>query len=388
MRILHAFIFFSIRFAGGTCDLIYKLAKAQVRAGLNPIISTGDHQFDADLAGSLPGVEFWVEHSWLDRSGFSLMPGLGKRLRSNPRVDVVHMHVFRTFQNLSLYWHCKRNRIPYIMDAHGAVPYYKRKPIIKRLFDRLWGRRILREAAVLVAETEVGVQEYLDIDPTLERNRIVVLSPPFDTDEFVNLPERGRFRSEWSISPEENMIMFLGRIHQIKGNDFLIRGFAKLLERGVKARLVLVGPDNGHMEECKQLAKDLGAADHVLFTGFLYAEKKQSALVDADIVAQLSRQEQGAWAPFEAVLCGTPIVVTDHTGAGEDVKRIDAGWTVRFDDVEDLASRLQWMLSHRDETRSKTMQAKRHIEEKLSMNVRVHEYTDLYSKAIALCRNR
>ena len=73
MRILHAFIFFSIRFAGGTCDLIYKLAKVQACAGLKPIISTGDYKFDAELSESLTGVEFWVERSWLNRAGFSIM---------------------------------------------------------------------------------------------------------------------------------------------------------------------------------------------------------------------------------------------------------------------------------------------------------------------------
>lgn len=382
MRVLHAFIFFSIKFAGGTCDLMYKLVKAQAKAGLKPIINAGNHQFDAELAATIPEVEFWTEPSWLDKSGFSLMPGLGKRLRSSPRLDVVHMHVFRTFQNLCLYWHCRKNGIPYIMDAHGAVPYYKRKPIIKRLFDMLWGRRILRNAAFLVAETAVGVQEYLDIDPALDRDRIVILSPPFDTDEFAILPPRGGFRAEQGIPADVPVVMFLGRIHHIKGNDFLIKGFAELLKRGRKAKLVLVGPDNGHMDECKRIAGERGISEHVVFTGFLYAGKKHSALVDADIVAQMSRQEQGAWAPFEAVLCGTPIIVTDHTGSGEDVKRVDAGYTVQFDDVGGLADKLLWMLDHAEETKAKTLKAKQHIETALSMNARVHEYTRLYERAI------
>ena len=63
--------------------------------------------------------------------------------------------------------------------------------------------------------------------------------------------------------------------------------------------LVLVGPDDGHMAECKKIVEDLGISRNVLFTGFLGGEHKNSALVDADIVVQLSRFEQGAWAPLE-----------------------------------------------------------------------------------------
>ena len=50
MKILHAFIFFSIKHAGGTSDLMYKIAKAQKKAGLSPIILSGDYKFDYDLA--------------------------------------------------------------------------------------------------------------------------------------------------------------------------------------------------------------------------------------------------------------------------------------------------------------------------------------------------
>ena len=51
----------------------------------------------------------------------------------------------------------------------------------------------------------------------------------------------------------------------------------------------------------------------------------------------MSRFEQGAWAPLEGVLCKTPIIVTADTGTGEDVKRLNAGYLVDFDNNEMLA---------------------------------------------------
>src|SRR5207245_11567707 len=103
-------------------------------------------------------------------------------------------------------------------------------------------------------------------------------------------------------------------------------------------------------------------AAKVRFTGFLGGEDKLAALVDADVVVQTSRYEQGAWAPFEAVLCGTPIVVSRNSGAGEDVKRIDAGYLVDFGDRAELRDTLAYVLDHPDEARQKARTAKAYIE--------------------------
>ena len=69
MRILHPFVFFSIKFAGGTSDLMFKIAKAQKKAGLEPIILSGSYKFDDELADSLVGVECIKLRSWLDKFG-------------------------------------------------------------------------------------------------------------------------------------------------------------------------------------------------------------------------------------------------------------------------------------------------------------------------------
>ena len=301
-----------------------------------------------------------------------------KLIKVRKNIDVVHMHVFRTFQNVILYFFCKLYSIPYVMDAHGAVPYHKNKRFLKKIFDFVIGKKMLKDAKALVAETDVGRKEYIQIIPKLNDEDIEVLSPPFDTDEFIKLPEKGKFRQKFNIDLSKKVVMFLGRIHYIKGNDFLIKGFAEALKKRRDLYLVLVGPDDGHMEECKKLVSDLNISTNVLFTGFLGGEHKNSALVDADIVVQLSRFEQGAWAPLEGVLCKTPIIVTSDTGTGEDVKRIDAGYLVDFDNNEMLSERIINIIDNYDEAKKLTLNARDHIIEKLSMNARIHEYTDLY----------
>ena len=383
MKILHSFILFSVEVGGGTSDFIYKICKAQAKAGLRPTVLSGSYAFDQELADSLDGVDFHVEKTWLHRQGFSLMPGLILWCRNNlQQYDVVHMHVYRTFQNIILYYYCRKYNIPYVMDAHGSVPYFTKKNFIKKIFDKFIGKSILKNASVLLAETEIGVDEYIELDSTINRNKVVVLSPPFDTDEYLQLPKKGDFRKKYNISLDEKVISFLGRVHYIKGNDFLIKGFAEFVRNNQDSKLVIIGPDDGHMAECKEIVNNLDIKDKVIFTGFLGGEYKNSALVDSDIVVQLSRQEQGAWAPLEAVLCETPIVVTGHTGTGEDIKRLNAGYLVDFDDVNGLSNIFINIFDSYDLAMNKTLKAKQYIEQHLSFNCRVGEYTDIYNNSI------
>ena len=119
-----------------------------------------------------------------------------------------------------------------------------------------------------------------------------------------------------------------------------------------------------------------------MFTGFLGGDDKLSALVEADVVAQTSVYEQGAWAPFEAVLCGTPIIVTGHTGAGEDVKRLDAGYLVEFDNKDEIAGLILKVFEDPTEAKTKARQAADYIRRNMSMASRIEDYEKLYTECI------
>lgn len=380
MKVLQAYIFFSIKFAGGTSDLMFKLCKALEKTNVKNTVLCGSYNFDKSLSKKLEKTNFKVCKSYFDSMGFSITPGyisfLYKEMKS---FDVIHMHVYRTFQNIVLYIFCKIFKKDYIMDAHGSVPYFTNKRLLKKIFDLIIGKKILRDAKYLVAETEVGKKEYLDLDSSLDEKKIKIISPPFDTDEFIRKFSKNRFRNKFSIPEDAKIISFLGRIHYIKGVDFLIKGFANLIKNSDKNYILcLIGSDDGFLDKTNELIKKLNIEEHVRYIGFLSGDEKNDALYDSDLVVQLSRLEQGAWAPIEAVLCGTPILVTKNTGSGEDIKRLDAGALVEFDDVVGFTNIVNEIFNNYDYWASKTVNAKEYIIKNLSFNARVKEYLDLY----------
>ena len=79
------------------------------------------------------------------------------------------MHIYRTFQSAILYIFCRLFRIKYIIMRMELFHTIKIK-FLKKVFDFLIGKRMLKNSHCLVAETEVGKQEYLDICPELDKN--------------------------------------------------------------------------------------------------------------------------------------------------------------------------------------------------------------------------
>lgn len=381
MRILQAFHSFSLTHGGGTVDYVYKLSKYLARLGHEVSIWTTDSHLDQNYINSLRGVKVVAFKSYLSLSdGFSVTPELaayaGKNLKN---FDIIHMHCFRSFQNVVMGHYAKKYGIPYVIDAHGSMPRNSGKKNLKRLFDMSIGKKIFNSASKYIAETELGVSEYKAFGAS--DNKIALFPPPFDTEEFESLPPRGKFRRKYGIK-EKHIIMFLGRINRIKGIDFLVESFNELCKKRDDVLLVIVGRDEGFKAELEKLINSLGIGKKVLFTGFFYHKEKLEALVDADIVVQTSRYEQGAWAPIEAVLCGTPIIVSDNSGAGEDVKKIDSGYLVRFGDKTDLSSKMQWILDNPEEADIKTKKAKTYIETNLSMKNRIKDYEELLTGCI------
>ena len=384
IKVLHAFIWFSISKGGGTCDLMYKLAKAQEkRDDLKPMIHSSNEYFDQNLKNNLKNTVFILSNKLVNLFNLNLNSPSFKKIFTN-KPDVIHMHLYRSLQNVFLYIYCRLTKTPYIMDAHGSVPYWGKGIYKKKFFDFIIGKRIMLNAQAWIAESKVGVQEYIEYFPELTHKHIDLISPPFGIEEFLNLPNVSRniFCEKYNLSKDKKIISFLGRLHQEKGIDFLLRGIAKLKKNNIHVECLLVGPDDGYQDNLQKLAKELFIDKHVHFVGFKSGDSKNEILQNSDIVVQLSRFEQGAWAPIEGLLCGTPILVTRDTGSGEDVKRLDAGYLVAYDDTDEFFAQVNYIFSNYEEALKKTNKAKEYIINNLSMEARMNEYVELYKRCL------
>jgi len=304
-----------------------------------------------------------------------------KQLRT---FDIIHLHNLRTFQNIVIHHYAVKYDIPYVLQTHGSLPRVAAgetglRWLLRWLFDVTFGNRILKNATRVIAGNEFGVREYMGVG--IDNEKIALIPYFFPIEDYSQLPPPGQFRNQYGIG-NKKVVMFLGRIHRIKGLDFLIESFHELSCSEEDVILAIVGPDDGYKHELERLISKLNLSTRVLFTGFLGGQDKLAALVDADVMVQPSRYEQAAWAPIEAVLCGTPVIVSKDSGAGADVRRMDAGYLAEQGNKRELIEVIQEIINDPSEARAKARRAGEYIRANLPLTERVADYERLYMESI------
>lgn len=108
-------------------------------------------------------------------------------------------------------------------------------------------------------------------------------------------------------------ILFVGRLDNIKGIDYIIKAFRLLLERGTDAHLTLVG--DGNFNQYLSLCD--GIWNRVTFTGKITKTQLSELYRSATIAVQPSFHEQCSYSAIEMMGHGIPLIATDTTGLGE-----------------------------------------------------------------------
>ncbi|MCC4765377.1 glycosyltransferase [Methanosarcina sp. DH1] len=345
MKILQVIQFFSSNH-GGSAVVPYELSKNLQKRGHEVTVLTTDFQLNNDFIDSLEGVEVIPFHCQLNIGGLLVSPSINKYLNENiAKFDIIHMHNFRTYQNIIVYKYAKKYNIPCILQAHGSVSRIVEKKSLKYIYDVSCGNRLLKSVSNVIAVSNVEVNQYLQMNVPLEK--VVVIPNGIDIGSFSSLPKKGSFRAKYHIN-QKHMILYLGRLHERKGIEFLIRSFAELLTEMDNVILVLAGPDDGHLNKAKSIVEELSLNDKVKFTGFISSAEKLEAYMDADVLVYPSVLEIFGLVPFESITCGTPVIVTDDCGCGEFIKKANCGYLVTYGDIIDLKYKIRQILENPD----------------------------------------
>jgi glycosyltransferase involved in cell wall biosynthesis len=260
-----------------------------------------------------------------------LFRSMGQQLRG---CDVVHVHEFRSTLAVPAYRATRQLGIPFVLSPHGGLRRLG-KETLKAVYDRMWGNRILKDAAAVLSVSPVEEQESLDAG--VEPYRVRSLPNGVNGELFEQLPDRGSFRTRYGIH-QPRIILFLARLNWTKGIDVLISAFRKMRREDPDVALVIAGPDDGYGDQARRLAADLGSS--VVLTGVLDERGKCEALVDSDLLVIPSRHEMFPVTALEALMCGTPILASSVCGIPPSLDPSRGVARFRVGDAADLAVRM------------------------------------------------
>jgi glycosyltransferase involved in cell wall biosynthesis len=205
-------------------------------------------------------------------------------------------------------------------------PWFKRRYPVKHVKKWLywpWGEyRVLRDAGAVFFTCE---QERRDARDSfwLYRCREEVIgfgitAPPADVEGPLGL-----FRATFPELSGKRLLLFLGRMHEKKGCDLLLRAFA---QSAPDLHLVMAGPvDHAYGEWLQRLAHERGIADRVTWTGMIQGDLKWGAFRAAEAFVLPSHQENFGISVVEALACGCPVLISDKVNIWREIVADNAG---------------------------------------------------------------
>jgi D-inositol-3-phosphate glycosyltransferase len=265
--------------------------------------------------------------------------------------DLIHSH----------YW--LSGRLGLLFADHWGVPLVSTFHTLAQLKNRVAESAAEREQTVryeierrtmagsdrVVALTAIDRQQILRHYET--HSPIDVIPGGVDLDRFSPMP-REQARATLGLAPNQNILLFVGRIQRLKGLEVLVRAFAKLGD--LDARLVVVGGQPGTSPEAREIARlqhlvaKLGIEDRTGFVGAVAHEQLPLYYAAADVTVMPSSYESFGLVAVESLACGTPVVATRVGGLTSIVHDGETGLLVPWRDAQMFAESLRRVLEDTD----------------------------------------
>jgi glycosyltransferase involved in cell wall biosynthesis len=233
---------------------------------------------------------------------------------STRQTDIVHSHSLWTMPNVYPGWVTRGTECRLVVSPRGTLSEWalERSAVVKRVFWTFAQRVPLRRAACFHATSRAELE---DIRRAGFRQPICVVPNGVDVPPLASKPTKRR-----------RTLLFLGRIHPVKGVDVLLHAWRAVSARFPEWELHIAGPDDGHLATIRATAETLDA-QRVTFCGPVYGSEKLRALREAELFVLPTRSENFGLAVAEALAAGTPAVVT-RAAPWDGLERARAGWWI------------------------------------------------------------
>jgi glycosyltransferase involved in cell wall biosynthesis len=125
----------------------------------------------------------------------------------------------------------------------------------------------------------------------------------------------------------------------------------------------------------------MGIEASVRFTGFLSESCKKAAYADAVMFVHPVRYMGGVGlTPLEAILCGTPIIVTDE--CGEVIKDANCGYFVGHGDVTGLKEAMKALIENPAQGKEMVDRGAKYIREHLPWEKVATKFEEVYESCV------
>ena len=247
-------------------------------------------------------------------------------LINNVKPDIIHINCCWT--PLSAYFaiwareYCKTRciHIPIIYTPHGML-----EPWI--IAHNYWTRKM--PATIIYQRKALKCADMIHSTAESERRNLRKLGWNKNIHIIPNCVDVTNImpKASWR---KTHKILFLSRVHEKKGINFIIEAVAQLKEELHDYRISIVGPgEDRYVKQLVAMAKSHGVSDIITFEGSVFGDRKFELYKEADLFLLPTHSENFGIVVAEALACGTPVITTVGT-PWKELNERHCGWCIEI----------------------------------------------------------
>lgn len=282
------------------CNALAKISEVELRVLTTDSDGPGRVQVASIPTKLTAGYDVYYCRRWF---GADIAPGLFRHLYGLIKwADVVHLSAVYSPPTIPALLLCSLMRRPVVWSTRGALQRWdgSTRTTIKGFWERLCNSLCQTERVVLHVTSEA---ERLESVSRISNAQAVVIPNGIELPKLDVLQEQRR--------DNELRLLYLGRLHPIKGIENLLRAMASL--KG-KARLSICGDgDAAYQNQLESLARELELNGSVKFHGKVDGAEKEQQFREADLCVVPSFKENFCIVVAEALARELPVIASHGT---------------------------------------------------------------------------
>ena len=291
------------------------------------------------------------------------------RLVRNEHFDLIHAHwlIPQGFIAALGMWIAGKN-VPLLCTSHGGDLFALKGKGLQRL-----KRRIMDKSAALTVVSKAMKKTVVDMGVAPDKVEVIPMG--------VDL--KGLFTPDPGVQRKTDELLFVGRLVEKKGVQFLLEAMPAVLKKHSTVRLILAG--SGPMEqELRQQAQRLQISDRVSFLGMVSQTelpamyRKATLAIFPFIVAKSGDQEGFGLVQVEAMGCECPIIAGDLPAIHDIVIHEENGLIVESGNIRALADAIIQTLDDKDLRLKLAEKARMQVMERFDWEVIAGKYGKIY----------
>ena len=218
----------------------------------------------------------------------------------------------------------------YFVFVHGQLDPFFKINLLKKIKKQIYWffvekRNLLNSTSILLTSTgekETLKKTFVNIKG-IKKNIVKygIFKQKINREKVLK-----QFYSQFPLLKHNNFYLFLGRFHEKKGCDIVIKSVNKLKNK-FSNKILFIGPmtDSRYEVYIRRLVKKYNLQKKILFSDALYSDSKWGAILASKGMVLASHGENFGISLVESLSLGKPVLTTYKVNIARDILKYNAG---------------------------------------------------------------